>query len=762
MKKFTYIGVALLATVLALSGCRRGKTSSTTSGSNPTTSITTSSTSGSSTTSGSSGSSSTPVEPSVTSVSVSPKTATLGINETKTLKATVKVQGGADNSVTWKSSDSSVCSVTSSGVVKGLKVGTATITCTSKFDSSKKDTATITVMNKGFLPELIDQGFTYYEKWEEAISNVKKFLNVSPFVSQPVDVSKGAYLLCGEATEDSVAYCQVIIDGDQFDSYLTKLAADGYHIWTEMFWGIFEVTCSIDSTKSIEIDPDYYYDDSYENVLGTQLTFYRAEDLFYNDQLTTHTEWSSDDLAEFAKVDGMEAIPFVKLGEHYEVQAYDYEVEGVYDTIFIQDYSLAINALDNYGATLVGAGYEFDIQTDLYIKPVAGSASVGLYVSFTWGSSGNYIEVGFMSIPLTEFPSDLLNEFTSSKLDSKYEVPAPVGANANEFTYSEGQSSEFGDTAIISGYSYTYNEFLAYKAQLENDNWTITEFIPQDDYNYGQVMIEKGRIGMYFYYENDYDEEAEEYSDDFGTLYMYVYQADGFEDPGIYFAEKNMKVGIDETKEIKYTLYEIEGTVTFTSNDPSIAVVSSDGFVTGISEGNTVITGSVTYEGFLYEATLIVSVSETQYFTKVESSLTDYSGTYLIVCEETGYAFNGALEKLDAAFNGFQVVIDNKQIEATDDLIAAAFTFESNGSGTYSIQTSTENYIGSKDTGNKLQTSTNSGDFKNTVSVNNGIATIKSDGGTVLKFNTGSDQLRFRFYKTTSGGTSDISLYKLD
>ena len=51
--------------------------------------------------------------------------------KTKTLTATVYPSSLSDKSVTWKSSNTKVATVTSKGKVKGVKAGTATITCTS-------------------------------------------------------------------------------------------------------------------------------------------------------------------------------------------------------------------------------------------------------------------------------------------------------------------------------------------------------------------------------------------------------------------------------------------------------------------------------------------------------------------------------------------------------------------------------------------------------------------------------------------------------
>jgi uncharacterized protein YjdB len=64
--------------------------------------------------------------------------------KTLTLKATVTPESLADKSVTWESSDTKIATVTSTGKVKGVKYGTATITCTSK-STGAKATCQVTV-----------------------------------------------------------------------------------------------------------------------------------------------------------------------------------------------------------------------------------------------------------------------------------------------------------------------------------------------------------------------------------------------------------------------------------------------------------------------------------------------------------------------------------------------------------------------------------------------------------------------------------------
>ena len=70
-------------------------------------------------------------------VKLSKTKATIEKGKTLTLKATVTPSDLPDKSVTWKSSNKNVATVTSAGKVKGIKAGTATITCTSKATGAK-------------------------------------------------------------------------------------------------------------------------------------------------------------------------------------------------------------------------------------------------------------------------------------------------------------------------------------------------------------------------------------------------------------------------------------------------------------------------------------------------------------------------------------------------------------------------------------------------------------------------------------------------
>lgn len=87
-----------------------------------------------------------PATPTVSSVTVTPASATLDINATQQLTATVDASPvTADKTVTWSTSDANVATVSTTGLVTAVAQGTATITATSNLDNTKSGTATITV-----------------------------------------------------------------------------------------------------------------------------------------------------------------------------------------------------------------------------------------------------------------------------------------------------------------------------------------------------------------------------------------------------------------------------------------------------------------------------------------------------------------------------------------------------------------------------------------------------------------------------------------
>lgn len=144
-------------------------------------------------------------------------------------------------------------------------------------------------------------------------------------------------------------------------------------------------------------------------------------------------------------------------------------------------------------------------------------------------------------------------------------------------------------------------------------------------------------------------------------------------------------------------------------------------------------------------------------FVKVTSTDELEDGYYLIVYEgddkHASVAFNGGLEELDAANNGIEVKIAEKLIVANSTTNAAVFTIEGN-----TLKSASGKYIGRTSNSNGLNEHVAT-EYENTFSIDEeGNAVITSSAGPTLRYNYGSNDNRFRYYKS---GQQPVALYKL-
>ena len=156
------------------------------------------------------------------------------------------------------------------------------------------------------------------------------------------------------------------------------------------------------------------------------------------------------------------------------------------------------------------------------------------------------------------------------------------------------------------------------------------------------------------------------------------------------------------------------------------------------------------FVAFLLSCTTLLSAAD---YVKVTTAPSDWSGTYLIVCEDGNVALTDAV---DAANNGTAVTIVDGKI-TTDANIA--FTIAAINGG-YSIKAPNEKYIGSTTNNNELKTETTA--YTNAISLEND-GSVKIVGtSSVLRYNANKDQLRFRYFKASSyTNQKPIQLYKL-
>ena len=147
-------------------------------------------------------------------------------------------------------------------------------------------------------------------------------------------------------------------------------------------------------------------------------------------------------------------------------------------------------------------------------------------------------------------------------------------------------------------------------------------------------------------------------------------------------------------------------------------------------------------------------------YVKVTSDQNDWSGDYLIVCENANKAFNGNLTTLDASNNNIAVTIDNGIIESNTTTDAAKFIIAKLNTTTgYSIKSASGYYIGSTSNSKNELLSSTSTQYSNTISVNSGNASIQGTSR-YLRYNNANNDQRFRYY--TSSSQQDIQLYKYE
>ena len=214
--------------------------------------------------------------------------------------------------------------------------------------------------------------------------------------------------------------------------------------------------------------------------------------------------------------------------------------------------------------------------------------------------------------------------------------------------------------------------------------------------------------------------------------------------------------------------FSFGGTVTATYSDSSTADVTNSATFSGYNmstTGEQTVTVSYTYGSITKTATYSITVSSSggsssdSYYEKVTSTSNVTSGKYLIVYETGNLAFNGGLSTLDATSNYISVTISNSKISYSTTVAAAEFTITV-GSSSSTIKSASGYYIGQGSNSNGLSTSTSSSAYTNSISISSDNVDIVSSGA-YLRYNSASDQARFRYYKSSSyTGQKAIQLYK--
>ena len=330
-------------------------------------------------------------------------------------------------------------------------------------------------------------------------------------------------------------------------------------------------------------------------------------------------------------------------------------------------------------------------------------------------------------------------------------------------------------TYYISDNGDATNELEVYKGKdLEN-----VVFDAVDDIQVGDIVTICGNVKIY--------NGTKEFEN---GNFLVSFERPASTEPSISVANNKINVtaeGGEGTINVTYTnfsdviadvaFYEEDGKTTATY-DWLEAEVNSDKnlyYVIGANSGEarTAYLKVWAYDNDLNEVySELITISQAAYvapviptgnsYVKVTSTDDITTGQYLIVYEgnedHSAVAFNGGLETLDAVNDTIAVTINNNEIAATTATEAAEFTIDVTD-GT--IKSASGYYIGQSSDANGMNTSTETA-YTNTISIDDeGYAVILASGGAYLRYNSASNQERFRYYKSTSyTNQKAIQLYK--
>ncbi|QEG07776.1 tail assembly protein [Salmonella phage SE4] len=157
----------------------------------------------------------------VTGITVTPDTASIVVGDFKTLAGVIAPADADDVTILWSSDDETIATVDGSGRVQGIKAGSATITAKSKLDTSKTDTAAITVTN----PPVAVTGVTIAPK--TASVEVGATQQLTPTVAPSGATNKAVTYTSSDATVATVNSAGLVTGVKAGSATITVKTTDG-------------------------------------------------------------------------------------------------------------------------------------------------------------------------------------------------------------------------------------------------------------------------------------------------------------------------------------------------------------------------------------------------------------------------------------------------------------------------------------------------------------------------------------------------------
>ena len=396
----------------------------------------------------------------------------------------------------------------------------------------------------------------------------------------------------------------------------------------------------------------------------------------------------------------------------------------------------------------------FSVQAQNYVKVTSAPAD--------W--SGDYLivyEAGNVAFNGSLTTLDAANNNVEVVINGD-NIAATDATNAIKFTITKSETSYtiksasgyyIGNTAdsnkLYSNKSTKYNNTIS----LNNDG--TVQIVGSG----GSVLRYNANSGNYrfrYYKSSSYTNQKAI------ALYKYTEEGAGEETPTVPGApvlpeeqtfRGSMEVAITGIADGVTVYYTTDGTEPSESNGEAYAAPFE---ITATTTVKAVAVNEVGASEVVTKIYTLFVVEETEgYYIKVVSEPTDWSGKYLVVYEEgaDAYVFNGK----DENFGYVSATTDGDVIKANSEVDAVAVTVAAMDGG-YSVKTAAGYIYG--------QVGSNALKFGDTGQANT-IAFVVGEGvkiisnTSVLRFNSASNNMRFRYYKSdTYADQQPVQLYK--
>ncbi|MGM9737744.1 MAG: Ig-like domain-containing protein, partial [Candidatus Cryptobacteroides sp.] len=259
----------------------------------------------------------------------------------------------------------------------------------------------------------------------------------------------------------------------------------------------------------------------------------------------------------------------------------------------------------------------------------------------------------------------------------------------------------------------------------------------------------------------------------FPSIFKTTYQVSLFDNAHCTYSSINSTLSVNDLSvnvggdvDVTLSTNNTEGAVTYSVDNTSIAVVDNNGRVTGVAEGEAVLTVKIAAAGIYsaVEATAKITVvageaPKTPGFYKVTSAPSEWTGKYLIVFGSNAHASlaSGAKDLTSTV----AITIADNAVEPTSEVNAAAVTVAKNGDK-YSVMLPDGKYFGMQHNGCLLCDSPFDIDFEYTA---NGVKIsgyVESKSATYYLYANTNGGPYYRCYvdKTGSSGYTLPTLYK--